>query len=151
MALEIERKFLVVNDTYKSLATSSHPIAQYYLSNDPERTVRVRIIDNRAYITIKGITCGATRHEWEYEIPVEDAREMIELCTSNGISKIRWLVPYRGRTWEIDEFEGRHSGLVLAEIEIEDAGASVELPDFIGKEVTGCQEYYNSVLAGIDR
>lgn len=146
MALEIERKFLVSNNKYLSAHTKSIEIEQGYLNTDPARTVRVRIVGDKACITVKGLTTGATRHEWEYEIPLQDAREMMALCTG-VISKIRYVVPYHGLTWEVDVFQGRHKGLVLAEIELPDEDAVFDMPPFVGVEVTGDEKYYNSNLA----
>lgn len=151
MSLEIERKFIVNSDLYKSMSTSRHHIEQYYLSTDKSRTVRVRIIDDKhAYLTIKGVNIGVTRQEWEYEIPVDDAREMIGLCEGKGLSKWRYIVPWEGHTWEVDVFEGRLMGLVVAEVEIGAENEDVVLPPFVGEEVSGDKRYYNSVLSGID-
>lgn len=149
MSIEIERKFLVTNDSYRAMSTCVCNIKQYYLSTAPERTVRVRVKDDRAYLTVKGVTHGATRGEWEYEIPVEDARRMIELCDGVGVSKRRFIVPFGNHRWEVDEFEGRHDGLVLAEIELACEDEAFEVPEFVGEEVTGQPQYYNSSLAGL--
>jgi adenylate cyclase len=146
MALEIERKFLVKDDSYIQMAESVHVIEQYYLSLCPERTVRVRIFDDRAFLTVKGKNSGCVRHEWEYEIPISDARQMIEITDGVGISKRRFIVNYAGHRWEVDRFSGRHEGLVLAEIELKDASEQFSMPEFIGKEVTDDKAYYNSVL-----
>ena len=147
MSVEIERKFLVKNDSYRQMEEACHDIDQYYLSDVPERTVRVRIYDNQAFLTIKSANVGATRGEWEYEIPVDDAREMIARCCNKGITKKRHIVNYAGWRWEVDEFGGHLSGLTVAEIELPDESASFELPPFVGKEVTGDSRYYNSVLS----
>ena len=145
--LEIERKFLVRRDfDIAALADSSTEIAQGYLSDDPDRTIRVRIRGDKAYMTVKSRNNGAVRNEWEYEIPVEDGRELIALPGVKSLVKTRYLVPYKGRTWEVDVFHGRHEGLLLAEVELESTDAIVELPDFVGKEVTDDARYYNSVL-----
>lgn len=147
MALEIERKFLVKNTEYKSLAYSSEYISQGYLSTDADRTVRVRIKGDRAYLTIKSRNQGAVRGEWEYEIPVKDARELMLLCP-NSVSKTRWYVRHDdGHVWEVDEFDGRHTGLTIAEIELSDANEPISMPLFVDSEVTGDPRYYNSNLS----
>lgn len=147
MAKEIERKYLVVSDSYRRMASTSSLIIQAYLSRDPKATVRVRIKGDKAYLTIKGVNDGAVRDEWEYAIPVDDAKEMIKRCASGTvIEKTRWIVDYAGMTWEVDEFGGKHSGLVIAEVELPTAEAEIDLPPFVGKEVTGDVRYYNSSL-----
>lgn len=146
MGVEIERKFLVKDDSYKAAASGCLEIRQAYLNTDPDRTVRVRVSGEHGYLTVKGRNHGAERREWEFEIPVGDAREMAGLC-DNGIEKRRWLVAYGGRTWEVDEYAGRHAGLVVAEVELESTDAEVDIPPFIGKEVTGDPAYYNSTLS----
>lgn len=148
MAKEIERKFLVVDDGYKEMAIKSYDIIQGYLNVDPERTVRVRVKGDHAFLTIKGITQGCERDEWEYEIPITDAREMLhKLCSSTLLSKTRFIVPQGRLTWEVDEFHGRHEGLVIAEVELPSAEMSLEeVPSFVGVEVTGDSRYYNSEL-----
>jgi len=146
MAKEIERKFLVNSDSFRQLASASHKIAQGYLNREPERTVRIRIRDNSGFITVKTHNRGATRNEWEYEIPVSDACEMLKAC-ERPIEKIRYIVPAEnGLRWEVDVFEGRLSGLVVAEIELPSEDARFPLPAFIGREVTGDPAYYNSNL-----
>ena len=153
MAKEIERKFLVKDESFKSLATEKHEICQAYLSTRPEATVRVRVLDSEAYITVKGRNSGAVRREWEYAIPVDDALEMLGQCVEQGtvaIEKTRYIVPAgdSGLRWEVDEFRGAHAGLVVAEIELPDEGYALgTLPGFIGREVTGDARYYNSALA----
>ena len=149
MALEIERKFLVINDDYRLMASKSVNIKQGYLSTRKESTVRIRVKNNRAYITIKGINTGATRCEWEYSIPYDDAIEMMALSQGVVIDKIRYIVEYEGFIWEIDEFKGAHDGLVVAEIELKDENETFPIPPFIGEEVTGNVAYYNSTLAGV--
>lgn len=148
MAKEIERKFLVANDVFFSMASRSVDIEQGYLCTDPDSTVRVRIKGDEAFITVKSRNYGATRNEWEYSIPVSDAREMMECCRG-VIKKRRFLVPYDGLVWEVDVFGGRHSGLVVAEVEIGSEDVRLSLPPFVGEEVTSDPRYYNSVLAGI--
>lgn len=150
MAKEIERKFIVVNDSYKAMAICSHFIRQGYLSVDKDATIRVRIKDSSAYLTIKGLSVGAVRDEWEYPIPLADAKEMLNaLSKGRIIEKTRYIVKHEDRIWEIDEFKGRHAGLVVAEIELKAEDEKFPLPGFIGKEVTGDVSYYNSSLAGI--
>lgn len=144
MALEIERKYLVANDSFLPLATAQHRIAQGYLSTKP--TVRVRVRDDEAFLTIKSATKSFTRHEWEYPIPVEDAREMLALCTAK-IEKTRYIVPFHSHIWEVDVFEGRHKGLAIAEIELKSEDEPFDLPPFVGDDVTGIPAYYNSNLA----
>lgn len=144
---EIERKFLVTGE-FKSLATSSTHIEQGYIASGNGRTVRVRIRDDKGYLTIKGPSneAGLARFEWEKEIPVSEAKALMDICEPGRVKKTRWLVPSEdGRhTWEIDEFEGDNEGLVMAEIELESEDDTFEKPNFIGKEVTGDRRYYNS-------
>ena len=151
MAKEIERKYLVVNQKYKNVAICAIDILQGYISRDPERTVRIRIKGDKAYITVKGITRGCERDEWEYEIDVDDARQMIERVAVKPIlSKTRYIVRHGAYTWEVDEFHERLDGLVIAEVELPHADAEVgPLPDFVGEEVTGDERYYNSNLSSL--
>lgn len=150
MAKEIERKFLVKDNSFIQSATASRRIRQAYISDRPEATVRVRVSGDSAWLTVKGKNSGAVRDEWEYPVPVSDAEDMaLRLAGGWSIDKTRYIVDCDGCQWEVDVFHGRHEGLVIAEIEIETAGASFQLPSFVGEEVTGCQEYYNSSLAKI--
>lgn len=151
MAKEIERKFLVNGSDYRREAVRSTDMEQGYLSTLPKATVRVRISGERAFITVKGLNNGAERNEWEYEIPAEDARQILQECSvSTIIKKTRYIVPAEnGLSWEVDEFHGAHEGLVLAEIELPSADYPVALPRFIGEEVTGDPRYYNSTLASV--
>lgn len=142
MGKEIERKFLVVDNSFLECAESFEEICQGYLSTTPESTVRVRIKGNKAFITVKSKTIGITRGEWEYEIPVNEARELLSLC-SGSIEKTRY---YCGR-WEIDIFHGKLSGLILAEIELNSENEAIKLPSFIDREVTNDKRYFNSVLS----
>ena len=146
MALEIEHKFLVKNNNYKKLAVASHSISQGYLCRDPERTVRVRVKDDSGFLTVKGRNHGAARVEFEYSISKEDAERMLQMCVPPVISKIRYIVPFEGHVWEIDEFSGSREGLVTAEIELAAVDEQYDLPDFIGENVTGNPLYYNSNL-----
>ena len=145
---EIERKFLVKNDDYKSLAFSKTHIEQGYFATDPGRTVRIRIRDDKGYLTIKGAPKEGefARYEFEREIPMEDAREMMELCMPGRVNKDRYLVKSGKHIVEVDEFFGDTEGLVLAEIELESEDEPYEKPDFLGKEVTGNYHYYNKYM-----
>lgn len=147
MAKEIERKFLVKDDTYKALATRSCIMAQGYLSTDIDATVRVRVCGASAWLTVKSRNRGAVRDEWEYAIPLADACQMLRICKGKVIEKTRYYVPSGDLTWEVDEYNGVHDGLVVAEIELPDANHPVTLPLFIGEEVTGDPRYYNSTLS----
>ena len=149
MGKEIEHKYLVATDGYKPMAVAAHIIKQGYISREINGTVRVRVIDDTACLTIKGRTVGDTRSEFEYAIPVADAEEMLAtLCVQPIISKTRHIVPFCGNTWEVDEFHGALSGLTVAEIEIPESGYEYALPDFVGKNVTDYARYYNSNLVG---
>lgn len=148
MSKEIERKFLVKDKTYRQKARQVRHITQGYLSLDPDRTVRVRLADGRGYITVKTRNHGAVRGEWEYEIPAEDAAEMLDACTGTVIDKHRYVVAAGGGlSWEVDEFHGIHDGLVVAEIELPAADTAVPEAGFIGEEVTDDARYFNSALA----
>ncbi|MCH2178041.1 MAG: CYTH domain-containing protein [Mariniblastus sp.] len=144
MAVEIERKFLVIGDEYRVWPGSLYE--QGYLSIDPDRTVRVRIAGDRGFLTVKGKTSGTTRAEFEYETPLEDARQMLLLCEWPLIQKKRFRVPLAGYVWEIDEFQGPNQGLVLAEIELQTEADVFKTPDWIGREVTHDPRFYNSNL-----
>ena len=148
MAQEIERKFLLANDSWKEHVVSSTRMIQAYLSHRPEGIVRLRLCGEKAYLTIKGMTIGIKRNEWEYEIPVTDAYEMLDDKVYEGsyLEKTRYIVEYMGHKWEIDEFHGRLQGLVTAEIELDCADKDIPLPPFIGKEVSHDPRYFNSSL-----
>ena len=148
MALEIERKFLVLDDSYKHEAFSKSHILQGYICSGRGKTVRIRIRDDRAYITIKGpsLDGGLSRYEFEQEIPLDDARQLMKLCEPGTIDKTRWLVKSGRHTFEVDEFFGDNEGLVMAEVELAYEDEPYEKPDFIGKEVTGDRRYYNGHL-----
>jgi adenylate cyclase len=146
MQLEIERKFLVRGDGWRSQSTGVR-YRQGYISTDPERSVRIRLVRDKAYLTIKGMTVGATRAEYEYEIPADEASDMLDnLCVHPLIEKTRYRLQDHGLTWEVDEFEGDNAGLILAEVELEQEDQDVILPDWVGKEVTGDPRYYNARL-----
>ena len=147
MALEIERKFLVRGD-YKSLAVSHSHIVQGYISSQHGRTVRVRMRDEKGYLTIKGPSSsgGLSRYEFEKEITSDEAISLLRLCEPGIIDKIRWLVPMGRHIFEVDEFLGENEGLVVAEVELNSEDEEYEHPDFLGEEVTGIRKYYNSCL-----
>jgi len=146
MATEIERKFLVKDDTWRGLGKGSH-YRQGYLSTEPDRTVRVRVAAGKGYLTIKGRTVDATRAEYEYVIPLADADTMLdELCERPLIEKTRYRINQQGLVWEVDEFEGENAGLVIAEVELASADQVVALPDWVGEEVTTDPRYYNANL-----
>ena len=148
MAREIERKFLVKDDSYKSLAFSKTHIEQGYFATEPGRTVRIRIRDDKGYLTIKGAPKKGEfgRYDFEREIPMEDAREMMELCMPGRVNKDRYLVKSGKHTIEVDEFFGDNEGLVMAEIELKAEEEPFVMPAWAGKEVTGDRRYYNSML-----
>lgn len=146
MGQEIERKYLVMNNTYRN-NSKGVLYKQAYLSSNPERTVRVRVYNQKGYLTIKGPNDGCTRAEFEYEIPCNEAQTIIDnLCEKPIIEKNRYKVEYEGLIWEVDEFIGDNSGLVIAEIELKHENQSFIKPSWIGEEVTGDQRYYNSNL-----
>ncbi len=152
--IEIERKFLVKDESFKQLATNHYTIQQGYICKDPDRTVRVRIKtladgSGKAYLTIKTKpnNLGFSRFEWEKEINIADAQQLIQICQPGVIEKTRWLIPSADSTtliWEVDEFHGRLHGLVLAELELESEEQTFIKPLFIGEEVTGDPRYYNA-------
>lgn len=148
MAQEIERKYLV-NGEFKSLAYAKSHIVQGYISSIPERTVRIRIRDDKGYITIKGMSSkdGLSRYEWEKEISKEEALELIGLCEPGVIDKVRYLVKAGKHTYEVDVFGGDNEGLIIAEIELASEDDYFEKPDWLGKEVTGDMHYYNAWLS----
>lgn len=147
MATEIERKFLVKGD-FRAQVAQRQRIVQGYLCLLPERTVRVRVKGDKGYITIKGIgnASGASRYEWEQEIPVSDAEELLKICEPGVIDKVRYLVKCGPHTFEVDEFFGENEGLIVAEIELASEGDAFERPAWLGEEVTGDTRYYNSML-----
>lgn len=146
MASEIERKFLVTGDSWND-GSPGVRIAQGYLSRDPDRSVRVRIAGDGAWLTIKGRTEGITRAEFEYPIPIAEARELLEMCLPSVIDKTRHLIPFGGHVWEVDVFHGANEGLVIAEVELADESVFVEPPPWAGAEVSSDCRYYNSSLA----
>ncbi len=153
MGVEIERKFLVIDDSWKAAVVSSHSIAQGYLSRDPDRTVRIRRQDDQAFITIKGAPAPAkpgdapSVPEFEYAIPADDADRLLALCLPGTILKTRHRVAHAGHTWEIDVFDGDNAGLIVAEIELRAADEAFVPPPWLGLEVTHDRRYANAALA----
>jgi adenylate cyclase len=147
MAQEIERKFLVKGD-FKPFVTKETRIIQGYLSSVPERTVRVRTKGEKGFLTIKGIgnASGASRFEWETEIPTDEAKSLLAICEPGVIDKTRFLVTVGKHTYEVDEFYGENDGLTVAEIELESEDEAFDKPEWLGEEVTGDVKYYNSML-----
>jgi adenylate cyclase len=147
--IEIERKFLVKNDSFKTAAFSQNHIAQGYLSSVPERTVRVRLKADKGYLTIKGLTnaTGMSRFEWEKEIPVDEAKSLLLLCEKRSIDKTRYEVKVGKHIYEVDEFYGGNQGLIIAEVELQSEEETFEKPDWLGQEVTNDKRYYNSNLS----
>ena len=144
MGIEIERKFLLIGTTWKHLAPGTS-YRQGYLNSAKERTVRVRTIDDKGFLTIKGISVGAARVEYEYEIPLADAKHLLDdLCEQPIIEKNRYKISHSGFIWEVDEFFGENEGLVVAEIELESEDQPFEKPEWVGEEVTGDPRYFNS-------
>lgn len=148
MAQEIERKFLVKDESFKQMAQSSSRIRQGYICSMRGRTVRIRIRDEKGYITIKGPSdkAGMSRYEWEKEIPLSEAEELMKLCEPGQIDKTRYLVNYGKHVFEVDVFYGDNQGLIMAEVELSSEGEPYEKPPFLGEEVTGDVRYYNSFL-----
>lgn len=148
MGVEIERKFLVVDDGWRAQAGPGAPMLQGYLCAGPPVAVRVRSTGGKAYVNLKKATLDIARLEFEYEIPSEDAAEILgHLCQGHIIQKVRYRVEYAGRVWEVDVFAGANSGLVVAEVEIEAPDAPVELPPWVGEEVSGDPRYLNTHLS----
>jgi adenylate cyclase len=146
MAIEIERKYLVKGTEWKGLAEPM-PYVQGYLLADEKRTVRIRVVENSGFLTIKGKSKGMSRKEFEYEIPLEDARELLLISINTIIEKKRSRIEWKGKIWEVDEFEGKNKGLILAEIELKSEDEIFAIPPWIGEEVTGDIHYYNSYLS----
>lgn len=146
---EIERKFLVTSNSFLSESTTSYRIVQGYLNTDPERTVRIRIKGTKGYITIKGKgnASGTTRFEWEKEIALSEAEQLLLLCEEGVIDKIRHEIPLGNHCFEVDVFAGVNDGLIVAEVELQTENESFERPDWLGEEVTGQVRYYNAYLS----
>lgn len=145
MAIEIERKFLVNGSAWQQ--ADGERFSQGYLNRDKERTVRVRVTGDKAFVTIKGPTNGASRSEFEYQIPIADGEQLLALCEGPAIEKVRRVISYKGSIWEVDEFFGENAGLVVAEIELESEEQDFERPDWLGQEVTHDHRYFNSSLS----
>lgn len=147
--LEIERKFLVKSNDFKEQAFAKNNIAQGYLSSVPERTVRVRIKGEKAYLTIKGIghQGGMSRFEWENQIPLDEAAELLKLCEKGKIEKTRYEIKSGNHIYEVDEFYGENEGLIMAEIELQSETENFDKPDWLGEEVTNDERYYNAYLS----
>nr|WP_315132461.1 CYTH domain-containing protein [uncultured Flavobacterium sp.] len=147
--IEIERKFLVSSDAFKTEAFKENTIAQGYLNSAPERTVRVRIKGDKGFLTIKGISnaSGLSRFEWEKEIPVEEAKKLLVLCEKGVIDKTRFEVKVGNHIFEVDEFHGENKGLTVAEVELQSETETFEKPDWLGEEVTNDNRYYNAYLS----
>lgn len=148
MGVEIERKFLVNKEKWDQVIKEERSLfRQGYIVSDPEKTIRVRLTDSAGFITIKGLTVGATRTEYEYPIPKEDAQQLLDNFCSSEISKIRYFITHDNKLWEVDEFLGNNEGLIVAEIELTDENESFSLPGWVDKEVTHEKKYSNSNLA----
>jgi len=148
MGIEIERKFLVIKEKWNQVDKGPGKLLrQGYILSDPEKTIRVRLTDTDGYLTIKGISHGATRQEFEYFIPQEEAVELLNNFSANEVSKVRYKVQVFGKTWEVDEFIGANEGLIIAEIELFSEHESFVSPTWVGKEVTSDIRYYNSNIA----
>lgn len=146
MAIEIEHKYLVANDLFKSLATGKTDINQGYLNRSPDRTVRIRTMGNKGFLTVKGRNKGDHRLEFEYEIPLADAEKILELSEPGIIKKTRYFVPFDGLIWEVDEFHGSLEGVIVAEVELPSKDFQYKKPPFVGENITGDPAYYNSNL-----
>lgn len=151
MGIEIERKFLVRSDGWRPLVTRRSALLQGYLSSNAKATVRVRTRDDReGLVTLKGAASGLVRAEYEYAIPIQDARELLIMAQPHVIEKVRHLVPVGELIWEVDEFAGKHGGLVLAEVELSHVDQRVTLPDWVGAEVSHDDRYNNASLSRSD-
>ena len=147
MPKEIERKFLIDIEKWNNAEKpAGNHFRQGYLVTDPQKTIRVRLTDSKGFLTIKGITEGATRAEYEYAIPASDAKELLDNFSVSELSKIRYNIEFKNKTWEVDEFLGDNKGLFIAEIELESEDEVVEMPNWVTKEVTGDIRYYNANL-----
>jgi len=147
VAIEIERKFLVLNDGWRERADRGTPMRQAYLSRNPKNSIRVRIAADRAHLNIKSATPGCVRREYEYEIPQTEAEELFALCLGSPVEKVRYRVDWDGFVFEVDVFSGASRGLVVAEIELDDLESDFPRPPWLGREVSNELRYYNSELA----
>lgn len=147
MPQEIERKFLVNHEKWNLFnKPKGLHFRQGYLLTDPNKTIRVRLTPDKGFLTIKGLSIGATRPEYEYEIPIQEAKELLDQFSISELSKIRYLIHFEGKVWEVDEFLGENSGLIVAEIELKSEDEIFKIPDWIDSEVTSEEKYYNSNL-----
>lgn len=147
MGREIERKYLVDKNKWQEIEKPTGQLyRQGYLLTEPDKTIRVRQTANKGYLTIKGLSIGATRPEYEYEIPFDEAKELLDRFSISELSKIRYKIPFDDKVWEVDEFLGENAGLIVAEIELGSEDESFSIPEWIEAEVTGQEKYYNSNL-----
>ncbi len=147
MGLEIERKYLIDHTKWQQIDKPAGQLyRQGYLLTNPEKTIRVRLTETTGFLTIKGLSVGATRPEYEYEIPLQDAKELLDNFSISELQKIRYKIFYNNKIWEVDEFLGDNLGLIIAEIELTGEEEQFDIPDWIDKEVTGEEKYYNSNL-----
>jgi CYTH domain-containing protein len=146
MHQEIERKFLLKSDSWRG-SEAGVTYRQGYLSSVPERTVRVRVAGDRAYLTVKGLTTKNSRQEFEFPIPTADAEQLLAMCDRPLVEKTRYEIPYAGKTWQIDEYSGDNRGLILAEVELANENEPIDFPEWIGAEISGDPRYFNSNLA----
>jgi CYTH domain-containing protein len=147
MGFEIERKYLIGHNKWQQIdKPTGQMYRQGYLLTDPEKTIRVRLTETTGFLTIKGLSVGATRPEYEYEIPLQDAKELLDNFSISELQKIRYKIKYNNKIWEVDEFLGDNLGLVIAEIELASEEEQFDIPEWIDKEVTGDEKYYNSNL-----
>lgn len=147
MPTEIERKFLIINDLWRKSISATHPMRQGYLSNNQRASVRVRVSDEKAKLNIKSMTLGIERQEYEYTIPIDEARTMLDtLCEKPLIEKIRYHVPFADHLWEVDVFAGDNEGLIVAEVELKQVDEQLQLPPWLGHEVSSLKRYYNVCL-----
>jgi CYTH domain-containing protein len=148
MGLEIERKFLVDKTKWDKVSKPKGQFLQQgYLLADPQKTIRIRLSDTQGYITIKGLTIGATRKEFEYKIPKDEAKELLDTFSIAGLAKVRYEIMHYDKLWQVDVFQEQNLGLIVAEIELKEESESFDIPDWIDKEVTGDIKYYNSNLS----
>mgnify|MGYP006185322839 FL=1 len=147
--IEIERKFLVLSNVFKSEAFEQNRIVQGYLSSNPERTVRVRVKGDKGFLTVKGkgSESGMSRLEWEKEITINEAKQLLSICEKGVIDKIRYEIKIGSHVYEVDVFSGENEGLIIAEIELTSESESFEKPDWLGQEVTNDEKYYNAYLS----
>ena len=147
MGKEIERKYLIHHDKWQKIEKpSGHLYRQGYLVTDPNKTIRIRLTEASGFLTIKGLSIGATRLEYEYEITTSEAKELLDNFSISELSKIRYKINFENKVWDVDEFLGENIGLIVAEIELESEDEHFEVPDWVDKEVTGEEKYYNSNL-----